>query len=475
MAEISKREKKWLGLAALAYFLVFFGFTSLRHANFQTQTWDMAVFTQTLWNTINGEVMQNTLEQVPNHLGVHWRPIMFLLVPGYWFWPSAYFLLFIQALGFAAGVWPVYFLAKWVLKKERLAWLMATAYLFYPSLHWVNTFDFHEISLFIPLLLWTIYFFENGRLGWAAIFAALTAAVKEDAIIIMFFVGLYFLTRKGISSSGRKFGISIAVLAIIYFILATKVFMPAVGGGLFRFDRYEHIGATPMEAAKNLVIHPTLFFQIVLEKEKLIYLFWVFLPMAFLPLFSGRALILLIPGLLENLLSRFELQTTGFYQYDAVLVPAMIISSIYGLRWLMNKWPDKEKIIFWSMNGLIAASFLLRSPVSPFNFPYEYFRTNPQWEAYKNLVGIVPPQLSVAAQTNLVPHLANRRVVYQLGFEREPVDMLLIDGADSFGFPNQEALEKYARSYLETGNYKMTVIDERYLIVLNKKYKLGGL
>ena len=120
----STDKKILLGLI-LAYFIVFSSFTALRHYTFQTQTWDMGAFVQTFWNTIHGKIMFNNLEEVSNHLGLHWTPFLFLLVPGYFLFQSPYYLLLVQTIALALGAIPLYWLAKKYLLKTGWAALVA--------------------------------------------------------------------------------------------------------------------------------------------------------------------------------------------------------------------------------------------------------------------------------------------------------------------------------------------------------------
>src|SRR3989344_3065214 len=104
---ISSQKMIWLLIAS--YILVFGIFVSLRHYNFQTQAWDLGIFVQTFWNTINGRFLTNNIEGIKqegiikNHFGVHMSPFLILLVPGYALFPTPYYLLIIQTVALALG------------------------------------------------------------------------------------------------------------------------------------------------------------------------------------------------------------------------------------------------------------------------------------------------------------------------------------------------------------------------------------
>lgn len=459
------RESKIVWAMILAYFIFFGIFTSLRHYNFQTQTWDLAIFVQSLWNTLQGKVMHNNLEEVGNTLGVHFSPILFLLVPGYALFPTPYFLLIIQTLALAMGAWPAYLLSRKIIGKKGWPLIFAAGYLLYPSLHWINTFDFHPVAFLIPLLLASFYFLETKQWGWAYLFLILSAATREDSILAVLFVGIYLFLRAFLEKNQKemKIGFAIITISTFYFLLSTKIIMPALGGGLLRIDRYAQLGNTPKEIIKNIP-------GIVFTAGKLNYLLRLFLPMIFLPLLSWPAAILLAPGLTENLLTDYQRQFSSFYQYDSVLVGSIFAASLYGLKWILAKQPEKEKVFRRMLIAAVIIGYVIYSPINPIFFPTDLFFSNPRWEAFRAMVKLVPknPQITVAANTNLIPHLSNREHAYMLGREPFPVDMVLIDGGDLFGFQNETEFQNYVDNYLNSGQYAVQTLDNRYLILTKK-------
>src|SRR3989344_5518118 len=98
-----RQDSKLVWLLIAAYFLIFSSLAVLRHYQFQTQAWDLGIFTQSFWNSIQGRLMLNTIEEIPNHFGVHFSPWLIFLVPGYWLFSSPYYLLITQTLALALG------------------------------------------------------------------------------------------------------------------------------------------------------------------------------------------------------------------------------------------------------------------------------------------------------------------------------------------------------------------------------------
>ncbi len=477
------------------YVVVFGTLTVLRHDNFQTQTWDMGIFTQSFWNASHGRGLVNTIEQVPNHLGVHYSPFLFLLVPGYALFQGfsaqagPYYLLIMQALALALGAWPLFLLAKKLLAEQSITsswWPFAItlAYLLYPPLHALQMYDFHEVAFFVPLLLFALYFLETKKWLWAGLFLLLAGATKEDAILVVLFVGLFLLAKRtslqknGLPSGKRTKNIVagiIIVSAFVYFLLVAKVLMPAEGGGLLRIDRYAHLGETGLEIVSSAITHPLLLLQTVATLPKIEYSFWLLLPVLFLPLLSWRALILLIPGLAENLLTNYTPQFSSAYHYDALLIPGLFLATIYGAKIALLRFPDREKQLRLLFLTAMLVGFLTNSPLRPTAFPTDYFHTSEKKVAYQNLVRLVPPEVSVSADTNLVPHMANREKIYFAGFEPELSDIALLNTENMFGFENTETIGNYIESYERSGEYNLYVFDDRYVVLLNKKLKVTGL
>ncbi|MDD5547287.1 MAG: DUF2079 domain-containing protein [Candidatus Pacebacteria bacterium] len=476
---IFKTEKSLILSLIFLYILIFGVFACVRHYDFQTQAFDMGIFNQSFWNSLHGHFMESSIENtqgVSNHFGMHWSPILLTLLPGYAIFPSPYFLLIIQTVILAFGAWPLYLLAKKVLGEsgKRIPLLLTIAYLIFPALHWVNSFDFHELAFLVPILIAAFYFIEIKNWLWSIIFLILAAAVKEDAILIVLFAGIYLILKSNKENNSwltkqRKIGLAIIISAIIYFLIATKLIMPAFGGGLLHLSRFSDLGETPGQIIKNLIINPALLINTIFAQQKLFYLLWLFLPVAFLPLLSPISLIILIPGLAENLLSSWGAQTAGLYHYDALLIGGIFIGAVYGAKNFLNIFNSKEKYLRWALIILPITAFLMRSPISPISFPIELFRANDHWESYRQIVENMPSKASISAETHIIPHLSNREKIYKLGDEPEMTDIVIIDGSDLSGFNNEESFQKYADSYMETGKYNFTAIKDRYFILFKKE------
>src|SRR5438046_7159173 len=87
------------------------GFSAIslfRYAHFAANGFDLGIQDQTVWGYSRLEMIPNTVLSVPNLLGDHFNPILMVLAPLYWLWPSAATLLVAQAVLLALAGLPIY-------------------------------------------------------------------------------------------------------------------------------------------------------------------------------------------------------------------------------------------------------------------------------------------------------------------------------------------------------------------------------
>ncbi len=471
-------QNKFLVVCVCLYIIIVGTVSVLRHYQYQTQAWDLGIFEQTMWNTVNGRIMQNSLEEIQNHLGVHMSPFLFLLIPLYVFFQIPYFLIIVQTLALALAAIPLYFFTKEKLNNIWLIRAITLSYLLHPSLHSLNLFDFHPVAFFIPFVFSAFYFFEKKNFFWVWIFMLLAASTKEDSALICVSITLFWLLSAVLKVENKKIRlrkinkqikkiINLFIFLLLYFLVSAKFIMPHFGGGLVRLDRYTHLGNGFVEMAKNIITNPLLFFKTIFTMEKMKYVFFLLLPIVFLPLFSVSSIFLVLPGILENILTNYDVQFSGLYQYDAVVLAGLYISSVYGVLFLLQKI-KKEKIFIYLILLASVLSFCLSSQLAPKSFPIELFKKSAYTESCRKIVKEIPDDKSVAAFTNLVPHLAHRNYIRMVGNEEFFTDIVIIDRFDKFGFGTDEQFQTYFDAKINSGLYDMTVIDDRYIILKKK-------
>lgn len=412
--------KLWPGLALVlalgAGYAFFMSLLSVsRHNVFDTHAFDLGIFTQGLSTILQHGFPISTQHgpQVVNHFGVHFAPIFYLLAPIYLPFDDARTLLVIQSLVLAAGVIPVYLLAREKLASGLLAVAVGACYLLYPALQGVNTFDFHEIALATPLLLFSIYFLESGRDRLFALFLALALLTKEEVALTGIALGLYAVLVK----HRPVVGWLAALGSAIYFLVVTLWIMPALGGGpnVVRFEGVVAEGWSGFTGVLiTLVTNPFYTFSYaLLDPDKLLFLVLLLLPVLFTPLLAVDGWIVALPGLATLLLSSYEPQYQLGTQYPAIVVPAIFLLTVLGLaRFLRgNRHP--------ALASSLAMALLVSSLAMNYTFGWllgkqftGFPRPTQRDQVVASFLRDIPAQASVSTLSDYVPHLANREAIY---------------------------------------------------------------
>ena len=175
------------------------------YAGFRLGRFDLGNMVQAVWSTTQGRPLESTDnatgEQVIRLAG-HVDPFLVLLVPVWKIWPSPLSLALAQIAVVAVGALPVFWLARRHLGSERVAGLLALAYLAYP---WVATSAYgaiHPVTFAITFLLFCVWFLETDRLVPFAVFALLTMSTGELMGLPILALGVWFAFAHGRRAAG---------------------------------------------------------------------------------------------------------------------------------------------------------------------------------------------------------------------------------------------------------------------------------
>ena len=217
----------WSGMVVWA--VVFAGLAAARHAAFESFRFDLGNMTQAVWSTAHGrplEMTDSAGEQIVR-LGSHVDPLLMLFAPAWWVWPSPIMLTTAQALILASGALPVFWLARKHVGDDRAACNLALAYLLFPAVQWIALFDFHPVTLAVPLLLYMIWFLDEDRLLAATVFAVLAASSKEDIPLAIAGIGLWYAVRR----HRPLVGWAMVVLGVAWTAVSLWIIVPHFGTG----------------------------------------------------------------------------------------------------------------------------------------------------------------------------------------------------------------------------------------------------
>ena len=430
------------------------------HYTFRTYAWDLGIIAQSLWTTLNsGKMLYSTLE-VPygnpsgNFLGVHFSPILLLILPIYALFQSPETLLVLQSFILAIAALPLYWLARDKLQNKLFALAFAIVYLLNPVLHGVNTFDFH-LEIFTPaFILFAFYYLDKGKWLKAVPFIILELTTLEFAPLIILSLGFYFLLKKfkeNLSKQETRLKI-VKKLTPPIILMAASVFSfylslhvietinPLKTGG--PPGVWSLWGSNVFEVATNIILNPFEAITIMITPlEKPYFILLLFASALFLPLFAPIELIMPLPWLIAALLSDYPPYYQPYFQYSAFVIGQISIAAVYGYRNLFPPHGGKkldniqEKVIL----ALVTSSILLLAIISPVGIPAFTKRTLRPYsistafeldhvEKLHNVIDIIPANASIATIWDIFPHVSQRLHAYFLKWPMDyPVEYILVD------------------------------------------------
>lgn len=403
-----------LGWTIAAYTLILFLCSSLKHALFQSNALDLGWFDQAVYLISQGQVPIVSFGGF-HVLGDHAAWILYPLALLYKIYPAVHWLLAVQAIALSLAAIPLWHLARQAGLKPTVATAIATAYLLYPLVFNINSFDFHPEVLAVPALFSAVLAARSGKIGWFC--AAILVVLGCKAVLSLTIVGLgiwllLFEARAAeapIRSRMRIMGAIALVAGISWFLLATQVIIPYFradkGSQVSAIAHYQYLGSSVTEIAKNLVLQPGLVLSHLFTQANLEYLALLFIPVLWgLSLRHLTPLIATLPALALNLLSTMFAAKNLTTQYSLPILPFLFIAIVAALAHQQGWVQQRRGIILCALVGFLALA------------KYSYFGTLylrglDTWQATRTALSQIPTQGTVLTVSQIAPHLTHRPII----------------------------------------------------------------
>jgi uncharacterized membrane protein len=399
-----------VGALVAVYVATFGTLTWNQQSNFGTFGYDMGLYDQGIWLVSRFRDPFVTIRGL-NFFAHHVNLITIAFVPAYWLGAGPHFLYLVETVWMALGAVPLYLLARDRLESGWLAVAVAASFLLYPSLEWINWWHFHPDALIITPLLFAWWLATRRNWGWFAVAVAVALACKEDAALAVLMLGLVLAVF-----GGRRVGLVTAAAGAGWILVATKVVIPAVGGGAGPFyeELFPGFGDSLGEIVWNLAAHPSRLLHLATLPDRLTYFWQILAPVAFLPLAAPLVLLISAPQAVINIASGHALTHDIHYHYSAVVLTGVFLATVEGIA-LVGRGPRTRRVLV----GLLLASALVTNVTwspSPIGRQFDdgiWARPDPRHVTVRAALRLVPDDAGVSASYNLIPHLTHRTYAYE--------------------------------------------------------------
>lgn len=396
-----------------------------RYLSFSTPNFDFGIFSQMFYYMKTELVPLTTCERekLLSHFAVHLSPVYYLLLPIYYVFDSPLTLQISQAVILGSALVPLYLLLKHFKLSGKVTVLMMTAFCFYPAVFGGTSYDFHENCFLLPLILWFLYFAEKEKHIPMYIFMILTFSVKEDAPIYIAFIALYFI----FSGKKKLHGMFMLISSVLYFSLAV-FFLKTYGDGAMtgRFDNFitdESLGL--VDVFITIFKNPAYFVSQCISEEKLLFILFMLLPLAFLPILSKKwsQFILVGPLILINLMSDYTYQHSIYFQYVYGTTAVLFYLAVLNIA----DAPQKYKKYFSSLSAVISVIFFAFTFSPKLTYVNRLNLNREDYVKISSALDTVDDDASVLSSTFFIPYLSQRKEIYEIEYCVKDTDYVVID------------------------------------------------
>ena len=442
-------SKKAAFIAVTSAFTVFVFYLSIitvcRYRSYCSNTFDMGIFTQMYEYMARSLLPLTTVERnvLLSHFYIHFSPVYYLLLPGYYIFRCPEYLLVMQAIFVGAGVFPLFFICADKSKNCIYALMVSLAYLCAPGILAPLFYDFHE-NAFLPfMLLSLLYFQQKKKYLLMYLFMAATLLIKEDAAIYVLAVALFtvFAEKK------YKHGLIMLAFSALYF-TAVMIFISRHGQGLMdsHYALYYLSGEGGVVSMfTNMFFAPGVVLDTCFNSETAAFVLYTLGTLLFIPL-AGRKtanLWLIVPYFLLNLITDYPFQHDVGYQY--VFGTTALLFFLYAYN--IYRFPKKSMNIVLTVT-LLACICGTYTKTGDLNYYINYYNSSiERFNDNDRLLSKIPADVSVTASSSLTAHLSRVEKLYDYPYYDNKTDCYVL-------CKNDEGYEDFSSGIKKKG-YKL--------------------
>ena len=462
---------------AVGYAAVLFAWCALRHEHFGSSAFELGAYHSMLWNVAYRGTPWNSLERA-HQWKVHLELGLLPLVPLYRIAPSPAWLWLTEGVACGAAALPIDAIARRVSGDAVVGLLAAAAMLLTPQLVLGQVADFQPIALAIlpmAVMAWSIEVDSSRGLVLGALGAIL---LREQLGAVVAVAAVLWVLRHGIRRAPPAVALAITAITISW--LEIFVILPSFGEEQAVRVAAQY-GSLAGGSAAARFVGP------LLAADRRVYVLGLVsgaLPLVFLSFRSLRRaawpLCLGLPPLLVQIFSRETRKWDLHFPYGVPVVAAIAAAAVLSLRFLpapappsgeRGAPPNLRRLAVAGWLGLVALHLasVLPSPVGPGRAIDPTFAGSPRAAALGRALALVPPDASISAQDDIVPHVATRSEVHRWPDGSDTDDYVLLDAdgaAPNVTIPG--ALVAAARGLREGPGFEV-LLDEAGVILARRR------
>lgn len=462
-----------IGLVIYALFLLLVTYS--RYVTFASEVVDLTYYHSAIWQLAQFQIPR--IWDIPQRFvwGDHFEPIIFFIVPIYWFIKSAGLLMIIQAGIVISGIIPLYLIVVDKLKSRLIGLAIAFSYIAFGALQYGIEYGFHPIMFFPTLFFWMYYFYAKKKIKLYFLFVLLCLFVKEEITFTLLFWGLYLAIFK----KERMLGIWTCSLSLIWYFICFNIIFPYFSnGGFVHWGQYGSIeGSGLLGIIKLLIFKPLIFFQtLIVPNYKIDTIFLSFGAFSFLSFLYPPALIIVIPSLLIKLLSSNLAGISGTH-YSAALTGVIVVATIESLISIFKKDYIKRIIPHWNIffGVLIFYVAFFANTINGYH-TYSIYdigrqKTLPDvnLSTLEEVINQIPQNATVSTQYQIVPHIYKPFVKIKSGpSENENADYVIVNLLLSPVLTDAKTINKNLEALSKNQKYELIVNDSRVVVFKRK-------
>jgi uncharacterized membrane protein len=469
----------WLGTAA-----VMSTFAIHRYEAFGAGSWDLGCMIHNFYRASRLLDTTSTVLGDVDFLGDHFMVGIWVYSPLMWLSSSGAMYLIIQSVNLAASAPVVFAVARrrGAPREVALALALATGLSF--GMQSAAYFDGHEIAVGFGFLAWGVWALEAGRWRLATALLMLFATFKESLGAYVVGIGLLAVWRglRGDDRRGLRWGAGWIVLGGVWFVLVNRVLMPALRARANAPEPHEtfgDFGPTVFTAVIGIASDPVRALAATFVPDEKLHAQLVTLSgLGWLPFGGPEVWLAALPLVAERFLSSKSTMWEMGYHYAAPLsLYAGWASAVAwprvdaGLRALLSRVgaaasaPRILAIYVLVLGGLVNA-LGYRHPANFHRWDESYFSTPARREHHRGAVALLESEgreARLAVQNRILPHLADRPVIYRLG-EWAKADWVLLSIGES-AWPYDDGLPaRLARDLLRDDGWRLVYAQGETLV-----------